>query len=199
MRVAYPRTIPWRTMRDRRVRMAAYSVWLLAVGAGGEARLMDLYACLGAFLRHPLVLLLAGAVLSGFGVQWITHQWQLRQKSLELKIGLVTELSELVMRFLTVIQLVPGGAESFSQEAFQEAYRDWKVGSAVFGTKLQAYLGDVNLPREWTEFSDEVTKFSDDVTHLADKKGEAVSSRHDALLDWKLTLNSRTDAIRDPA
>jgi hypothetical protein len=98
-------------------------------------------------------------VLTGLVVPRITRQWQLRQKRLEVKMALVAELSELVMRFLMAIQFVRVGAASFSQAAFDEAYREWEVGSAVFGTKLQAYLPMADLAAEWARFSESVTDF----------------------------------------
>src|SRR5688572_11993187 len=106
-----------------------------------------------ALLRHPLTALLVGAALTGLIVPRITRQWQLRQKRLEVKTALVAELSELVMRFLMAIQFVHVRAASFSQESFDDAYREWEVRSAVFGTKLQAYLPTHDLPAEWSQFS----------------------------------------------
>jgi len=112
-----------------------------------------------ALLRHPLTALLVGAALTGLIVPRITRQWQLRQKRLEVKTALVAELSELVMRFLMAIQFVHVRAASFSQESFDDAYREWEVRSAVFGTKLQAYLPTHDLPAEWSQFSESVTHF----------------------------------------
>jgi hypothetical protein len=120
---------------------------------------MDLLKYWEPLLRHPLVTLLVGAVLTGLVVPRITRQWQLRQKRLEVKTALVAELSELVMRFVMAVQFVHVGAASFSQESFDEAYREWEVGSAVFGTKLQAYLPMAELPAEWSRFSESVTHF----------------------------------------
>jgi hypothetical protein len=53
-------------------------------------------------LRHPLVVLVATALLTGLLVPGITREWQLRQKAIEIKVGLVAEMSEAVMRFPTL-------------------------------------------------------------------------------------------------
>ena len=162
-------------------------------------------------LRHPLVTLLAGAILTGLVVPRITRQWQLRQKRLEVKTALVAELSELVMRFLMAIQFVRVGAASFSQEAFDEAYRDWEVGSAVFGTRLQAYLPTADLPAEWSRFSESVTDFyalagtpanqrprerrappSRLGPYLGGEAGDDWSRLRGAILTWKAAMISET-------
>jgi hypothetical protein len=77
---------------------------------------------LNAVLRHPLTLLVLDAALTGLIAPWITSQWQHQQKRLEIKAGLVTELSELVMRLTMAIQFVHLGSKSFSQDNFDTAY-----------------------------------------------------------------------------
>jgi len=161
-------------------------------------------------LRHPLVTLLVGAALTGLVVPRITRQWQLRQKRLEVKTALVAELSELVMRFLMAVQFVHIRSASLSQESFDSAYRDWEVGSAVLGTKLQAYLPSHDLPAEWTAFSLSVTHFyalegtpSDErrasserldsmlKPYLTGEQGDEWMRHRTAILNWKSDLIRR--------
>jgi hypothetical protein len=121
---------------------------------------MSFPSFIDTLLRHPLITLSFGALLTGVLVPLITRQWQLRQKRLEVKIALITQMSESVMRFLMAIQFVHVGARSFNQQAFDDAYREWEIGSAVFGTKLQAYLGsDSTLPAEWMRFAEAISIF----------------------------------------
>ena len=171
---------------------------------------MLLLAQVDALLRHPLTTLVFGALLSGILIPMLTRDWQLRQKRLEVKVGLVAELSELVMRFLMAVQFVRVGARSFTQEAFDEAYREWEVGSAVFGTRLQAYVGDGGLAAEWTRFSEAMTVFyAIEGTpaeqragveahlrtllgeHLAEAEGDPWGRHRQALLQWKSSLIRR--------
>jgi hypothetical protein len=115
------------------------------------------------FLKHPLFLLVMGFALTGIIVPAITRLWQIRQKELEIKIGLVSEVSESVMMIVMAVQLVhvtrkryPESADalSVSQKELDKRYVEWEVRSSVIGTKLEAYLPHTSLPKEWTEFRD---------------------------------------------
>jgi hypothetical protein len=120
-------------------------------------------------LRHPFTLLVTGAMLSGLIIPLITRDWQNRQKSLEIKTGLVAEISEAVMEFFMSIQFVhirkeirsnpPSAVTPQEQAEFDQAYKAWEVRSAVIGTKLQAYFPESNLSKKWTAFSDVLTRF----------------------------------------
>lgn len=120
-------------------------------------------------LRHPFILLVTGAMLSGLIIPLITRSWQNRQKSLEIKTGLVSEISETVMEFFMSIQFVhirkeirgnpPIAVTPQEQAEFDQAYKAWEVRSAVIGTKLQAYFPESNISKKWTAFSDVLTRF----------------------------------------
>ena len=121
-------------------------------------------------MSHPLTLLIVGAVLTGFLAPAITRRWQDRQKELEVKTGLVTELSEVTMSILLAIQFVrvrrdqPTALASTEvltkrQQEFDDAYRAWEVQSAIVGTKLQAYFTGTRIPEIWTALSEAITSF----------------------------------------
>jgi hypothetical protein len=129
---------------------------------------------MSALLAHPLVVLLVGAALTGILVPALTRRWQDRQKELDIKASLVSELSEAIMSIVMAVQFVRVRAERAQhglvdtfdekakekrQEEFSEAYRTWEVRSAVLGTKLEAYFPDTTIPSDWTTFSDVVTRF----------------------------------------
>lgn len=105
------------------------------------------------FLKHPFVLLLSGAVLTGLIIPAITRWWQVQQKELEIKIELVEAVSQSVMTFLTAIQLVHIGARRYEDdkqraefmENLNKAYPEWEVDSAVIGTKLRAYFPSTEI------------------------------------------------------
>jgi hypothetical protein len=115
------------------------------------------------FLKHPLLLLLVGFALTGITVPVITWWWQIRQKELEIKIGLVSEVSESVMMIVMAVQRVhvtrqrypkSPDALSASQKEMDNRYVEWEVQSSVIGTKLEAYLPHTSIPKEWTELRD---------------------------------------------
>jgi hypothetical protein len=133
------------------------------------------------FLTHPLVVLLVGAVITGLLIPWLTHGWQNRQKELEIKTGLVSDISESTMTILKRIEAVQVLRTGLPQDAsndnaapederkrgikrqFQEAFdtmnqasQDFAIQSAVIRTKLQAYLPEVSS--NWSDFSDVVLR-----------------------------------------
>jgi hypothetical protein len=108
-------------------------------------------------LRHPLTVLLVGALMSGLLIPAFTRRWQNHQKALEIKTQLVSELSKSIMGIIMAVQFARVGAKSQKQADFDQAYRDWEIESAVIGTKLQAYFPETTIPDEWTGFSALVT------------------------------------------
>ena len=162
---------------------------------------------IAAGMRHPLTLLLIGALITGFAVPAIAREWQSRQKALEVKIALVAELSEATMTFMMANQFIQVGAASFSQANFDEAYKDWEIRSAVLGTKLRAYVGETKLDEEWGRFSDAFTWFYGLAagefegrarhvtelhtllgTYLSDKPNDEWLRHKGALLRWKSAI-----------
>ena len=120
-------------------------------------------------LKHPFTLLVAGAVLTGLIIPLITRNWQYRQKALEIKTALVSEISQTVMEFFMSIQFVHMRKEirkasqtpiaPEEQAEFDQTYKVWEINSAVIGTKLQAYLRQSDIPETWTAFSEVMTRF----------------------------------------
>ena len=110
-------------------------------------------------LKHPLIILFAGALISGLLIPAITRQWQNHQKALEIKTQLVSELSKTIMEIIIATQFAHLRAVSQQQADFDKAYREWEIQSSVIGTKLQAYFPDTTIPEEWTDFSEIVTYF----------------------------------------
>jgi hypothetical protein len=122
-----------------------------------------------SLMRHPFILLVAGALLSGLIVPLITRSWQNRQKVLEIKTALVSEISKAVMEFFMSVQFVhlrkemSSGSEvtmlSQQQAEFDQQYKTWEVQSAIIGTKLEAYLSQSEIPSKWADFSTALTRF----------------------------------------
>lgn len=110
-------------------------------------------------LAHPMIILLVGAALTGLIIPLITRRWQDRQKALELKTELVSELSQAIMEIVLSVQFVQMQSQYMDQEKLDQAYLAWETRSAVIGTKLQAYFPETTIPAEWTRFSEVVTNF----------------------------------------
>jgi hypothetical protein len=149
-------------------------------------------------LKHPLTVLLVGALISGLLIPAFTRRWQNHQKALEIKTQLVSDLSKSIMEMVMATQFAHLGAKSQKQADFDQAYREWEIESAVIGTKLQAYFPDTTIPTEWTAFSALVTDFyalegsrvderSGYAADLATRLG--VPSGHQDARDWLALKN----------
>ena len=161
------------------------------------------------FLKHPFILLLTGFALTGLIVPTITRWWQIRQKELEIKIELVSEISESVMKFVMAIQFSHIAARSYGnhteelsriQHDLNNSYHEWEVRSAVIGTKLQAYLPDTSsIPEEWTDFGRVMQDF---YAQEGMPKGEiqtfavSISDRLSKLLGGE-TVGHKWDELKD--
>src|SRR5262245_28005345 len=152
-------------------------------------------------LKHPLTVLLVGALISGLLIPTFTRRWQNHQKALEIKTQLVSELSKSIMEIIMAIQFVHLDAKSLTQADFDKAYRNWEIESAVVGTQLQAYFPDTTIPAEWTTFSALVTDLyalegvdpnerSTFTAVIARKLGAPTDLNHQDPEDW-LALKNR--------
>jgi hypothetical protein len=177
----------------------------LELGLSGQTCFLKAYQghrnLMVELLKHPLTILLVGALISGLLIPRFTLRWQNHQKALEIKTQLVSELSKSIMEIIMAIQYAHLGAESLKQADFDKAYLDWEIESAVIGTKLQAYFSDTTIPTEWTTFSALITDFyalegvapnerSKFTEVLARKLGAPTDLKHQDLGDW-LALKNR--------
>lgn len=109
-----------------------------------------------ATLSHPFVLLVAGALVTSYLVPALTRRWQDHQKELEIKVGLVDQISKATAELLIAVQFAELGAES--QEKLDAAYRAWEIAGATIGGRLQAYFPGSKLLEEWRDLKDGVTQ-----------------------------------------
>jgi hypothetical protein len=115
-------------------------------------------------LSHPLVLLLVGALISGFLVPIFTNQWQLRQNELELKNSLISRINESISGLVWAVQYaeVTSGHPVLStraQENLDEYYRNSQIEREVIKSSLRAYFPNTQLPIEWVNLSSLVEDF----------------------------------------
>jgi hypothetical protein len=148
------------------------------------------------WLRHPLTVALVGVAITGVLVPYFARRWQNQQKALEVRAGLVADMSESAMGLMARVQVVHKLTQltddlSLSEERQaklrEELHRaqdslnaerqKFEVGEAVIGTKLGAYLRRGNIPERWTTLAEALTELvdlqgSEDAVH--EKKHRAV-------------------------
>jgi hypothetical protein len=116
---------------------------------------------IAGWLGNPLLVTVVAAVLSGLLLPYVVQGWQNHQKALEIKSGLVTQMSEsssdtvATSRFLAA-RLIPAKADP--QPIWNKAYRDWTTQSSSIGAKLQAYVS-LATGEGWRSFGYSLTDF----------------------------------------
>lgn len=144
-------------------------------------------------LKHPLVLLVVGALLSNYLIPNWTRQWQDRQAELEIKVALINSIDEAITQMVMSVQYAVLGSASQSQEDYDEAYRRWEVNRHIIRSRLQAYYPGSKLLEDWEALSAEVTEFyAKSGTQDADERQEYLENwveRRDSLFQKKDELN----------
>jgi hypothetical protein len=102
-------------------------------------------------LAHPLFLLVVGSIVSSYLIPNLTRRWQDHQRELELKVSLVSAMSQSVAEIVlpTAFDLVGMG----TQEDGNLAYRKWEVSHAVTEAQLRAYFPSSGIASDWATFS----------------------------------------------
>jgi hypothetical protein len=106
------------------------------------------------YLLFPLGVLLTGAVVTGVLIPELTRRRDDYRKALEIRTGLISEISETVMNFIIAMRFAVHRAVSQEQKEYDDAYKTWEVASAVLGTKLEAFFAGSRIPHEWEQLED---------------------------------------------
>jgi hypothetical protein len=121
---------------------------------------------LSQWLANPLLVTVVAAFLGSWLLPQITGKWQDHKEALEIKTGLVSQMSESVSgavatsRFLASGLVARASANPHAEQvAWNEGYRDWTTASATIGAKLQAYFAPTAVGSEWRSFANVVTDF----------------------------------------
>jgi hypothetical protein len=124
------------------------------------ASLMSRRHELAQWLGNPLVVTVVAAFLGSFLIPHLTRSWQDHQKALEIKTGLVGQMSESVSDAVATGRFIAADLVSTEspQRAWNDGYRDWTTASASIGARLQAYVGS-EIGSDWRSFADVVTNF----------------------------------------
>jgi hypothetical protein len=114
-------------------------------------------------LEHPLVLLIIGALISGVLVAWITNRWQDHKKKIEIKVEIVSKMSEFTADALgNAKTTIMRSKEEFSDaeaEKVLEKIEKWFGEVNIIRSKLQSYYGDTDLAKTWFSYWDVVLQY----------------------------------------
>ena len=111
-------------------------------------------------LSHPMLLLIAGAVISSLIIPYFTRQWQDHQHELDLKSDLSDQINKAVTNMLTAatLNLNPGYNKNNTQR-FLSAYIDFQTSKDIIGSKMKLYFSDNQLANKWDNVSNAVINF----------------------------------------
>jgi hypothetical protein len=103
-----------------------------------------------AVLRHPLVVALAGFILTSLSAPLIVQNVQERRRKAQKRVELAERTVLAVQTLATAVQFAMVGAASQSQDQFDAVYRTWTLDSAVLGTLLTAHFREQSIADQWT-------------------------------------------------
>jgi hypothetical protein len=95
------------------------------------------------FLSHPLLLLLVGAGVSSYLIPWFTNKWQDHKKETDLKIDLISNMSD-------IIALATGHAHLYRKnetmrDDFHKDMLEWLVKASNSRSQLRVYFPDATI------------------------------------------------------
>jgi hypothetical protein len=128
-------------------------------GQGWQRQLYD-------WLANPLLIAIVGSLLVYLVIPQLTRGWQNHAKVLEVKTGLVADMSDSVGNATMSGRFIASGLiaratddPNATQRAFNDAYQNWTIKSAVIGSQLAAYFPGNDLGSRWRSYSNVVTDF----------------------------------------
>jgi hypothetical protein len=101
----------------------------------------------------PILMVLFGAAISAWLVPAFTRQWQDRQKEREIKVALVSEISDSTSNAIVTSQFVANRALADGQAEYNRISLDWAQRSAQVEAKLAAYFPGRALVDDWHDYS----------------------------------------------
>ena len=124
-------------------------------------------------VRDVLDVVLIPFILAIFGLV-IPRLWQNRERDLQIKTILVTEISQLVMSTVVIMHLFKTNSQResdkdrISQSKMDEILQNWKIQACVIGSKLHAYFPDKNKPaserihKRWANYCDMLSNYCEE-------------------------------------
>jgi hypothetical protein len=104
-------------------------------------------------LSHPLFL----ALITALVIPYLTKGWQDHQRELDIKAGLVKQMTEAPARMLGAIrvyQVRDGGASQLDVP-----FLSWETNSTIIAGQLSTYFPSTAIPAQWDHFSQTVNQF----------------------------------------
>jgi hypothetical protein len=118
------------------------------------------------WLANPLLIAVVGAFLVYWLIPQFTRGWQDHAKILEVKTNLVAEMSDSVGNATMTGRFIASGLigkatvdPRATQRAFNDAYQEWTVESAVIASQLAAYFPGNDLASRWRSYANVVTDY----------------------------------------
>jgi hypothetical protein len=114
------------------------------------------------WLSAPLLITVIGALLINYVIPKITSKSQSHQRALEIKTGLVKEMSEsaadaVVTGQLIATDVVKKKAGGDPNAVFQAGLRDWQIASARIRSEIEGYFPRTKLGEQWNSYSQALT------------------------------------------
>lgn len=108
---------------------------------------------IGRVLSHPFVLLVIGAAITSYVIPLLTRRWQDHQKELELKVDLVSQISESVHRIIMAIEPLEFGS-SYKEvlSNYSKAYLEWQLKIAVIKAQIKLYFPKSEFNNKLADF-----------------------------------------------
>jgi hypothetical protein len=120
---------------------------------------------LGRWLANPLLVTVVAALLVNWLIPQLTRKWQDHQKALEIKTGLVSEMSESVSSLVSTSRFLASGLirqaaadPHAEQRAWNNGYRDWTTHSSSIAARLEAYLPP-KTAAQWRTYTNIATDY----------------------------------------
>lgn len=108
-------------------------------------------------LRHPVLLMVVGALLTAYLIPSFTRKWQDHQRALEVRSTLASQIAA------SATSALMRSDETYSRRRFtradENAWLAWRIESAAVQARLRAYLADSTLAGDWNEFVQGVQVF----------------------------------------
>jgi hypothetical protein len=135
-----------------------------------------------------------GAGVSSVLIPWFTNRWQDHKKKIEIKVELVSKMSEIISNELASgLIAISRQKEKFSDAEWDKWHENklkWLGEANIIRSKLQGYYRDAKLARAWFNYYSVISEY-----HLASlnyfTKGptanEALKEQLETIRDFFLT------------
>lgn len=127
-----------------------------------QAKPVPIWERLRVWLSHPFFLLLAGAVITGLLVPYITHSWQTAQMARDTKTKAIADIADAASTALTQLEIdmnpvtnsgVAANARLNTPQNIASAFTAWTMKSTSVESELAAYFPSNAIPVHWADLA----------------------------------------------